>query len=52
MTSLLNPLNKLEAADNTTTEPDPTNVVGEENMFFNDYIDPKMTSRNSVIGTW
>ena len=52
MTSLLNPLNKLEAADNTTTEPDPTNVVDEDNMFFNDYIDLKMTSRDNRIGIW
>ena len=30
MTSLLNDLDKLAAADNNTTEPDPTNVVAED----------------------
>ena len=35
MTSLLNPLNKLEAVDNNTSEPNPTNVVDKDNMFFN-----------------
>ena len=30
MASLLNDLNKLDAADNNSTEPDPTNVVAED----------------------
>ena len=30
MAYLLNNLNKLEAADNNSTEPDPTNVVAED----------------------
>ena len=30
MASLLNDLDKLDAADNNTTEPDPTNVVAED----------------------
>ena len=30
MASLLNDLDKLEAADNNSTEPDPTNVVAED----------------------
>ena len=30
MASLLNNLNKLDAADNNSTEPDPTNVVAED----------------------
>ena len=30
MASLLNDLDKLAAADNNTTEPDPTNVVAED----------------------
>ena len=30
MASLLNNLDKLAAADNNTTEPDPTNVVAED----------------------
>ena len=29
MASLLNDLNKLDAADNNSTEPDPTNIVAE-----------------------
>ena len=34
MTSLLNPLDKLKAADNNLTEP----IVDEDNMFFDKYI--------------
>ena len=49
MTSPLNPLNKLEAADNTTTEPNPTNIVDEDNVFFYDYIDLKKASRDNKI---
>ena len=49
MTSFLNPLNKLEAVDNTTTECDPTTVIDVDNMFYKDYIDQKMTSMNSRI---
>ena len=30
MASLLNDLNKLDAADNNSTEPNPTNVVAED----------------------
>ena len=30
MASLLNNLDKLETADNNSTEPDPTNVVAED----------------------
>ena len=30
MASLLNNLNKLDAADNNSTEPDPTNIVAED----------------------
>ena len=30
MASLLNNLDKLAAADNNTTEPNPTNVVAED----------------------
>ena len=30
MASLLNDLDKLEAADNNSTEPDPTNIVAED----------------------
>ena len=40
MTSLLNPLNKLEAVDNNSSKPNPTNIVDEDNMFFSNYIDP------------
>ena len=40
MTSLLNPLDKLKAADNNSTEPDANNVDDEDNVFFNKYIDP------------
>ena len=40
MTSLLNPLDKLKAADNNSTEPDPTNIVDEDNVLFSKYIDP------------
>ena len=40
MTSLLNNLDKLEAADNKTNEPDPTNMVDEDKMVFSRYIDP------------
>ena len=40
MTSLLNNLDKLEAADNNNIEPDPTNVVDEDKMVFSRYIDP------------
>ena len=32
MTLLLNNLDKLEAADHNTTEPNPTNVVDEDKM--------------------
>ena len=39
MTSLLNPLDKLKAADNNSTEPDPTNIVDEDNVLFSKYID-------------
>ena len=39
MTFLLNPLDKLKAADNNSTEPNPNDVVVEDNMFFNKYID-------------
>ena len=40
MTSLLNPLDKLEAADNNSIEPDPNNVVDEDKVFFSRYINP------------
>ena len=30
MASLLNDLDKLDAADNNTTEPDSTNIVAED----------------------
>ena len=30
MTSLLNDLNKLDAADNNSNEPNPTNIVAED----------------------
>ena len=30
MASLLNDLNKLDAADNNSNEPDPTNIVAED----------------------
>ena len=40
MASLLNDLDKLEAADNNSTEPDPTNIVDEDNVLFSKYIDP------------
>ena len=40
MTSLLNPLDKLKATDNNLTGPNPTNVVDENNVLFNKYIDP------------
>ena len=39
MTSLLNNLDKLEAADNNTIEPNSTNVVDEDKMVFSRYID-------------
>ena len=39
MTSLLNPLDKLKAADNNSTEPNANNVDNEDNVFFNKYID-------------
>ena len=40
ITSLLNNLDKLEAADNNTKEPDPTIVFDEDKMVFSRYIDP------------
>ena len=40
MTSLLNNRDKLEAADNTTSEPDPTNMVDEDKMVFGRFINP------------
>ena len=39
ITSLLHNLDKLEAADNNTKEPNPTNVVDEDKMVFSRYID-------------
>ena len=39
MTSLLNPLDKLKAADNNLTEPDANNVDDEDKVFINKYID-------------
>ena len=39
MTSLLNPLDKHKAADNNSTEPDPTILVFEDNVLFSKYID-------------
>ena len=32
MTSLFNPLNKLEAVDSNSSKPGPTNIVEEDNM--------------------
>ena len=36
MTSLLNPLNKLEAVDNNSSKPNPPNGVDEDDIFIND----------------
>ena len=48
MTSLLNNLDKLEAADNNTKEPNPTNVVDEDKMVtLVDILIHKNTSRDN-----
>ena len=55
MTSLLNNLDKLEAADNNTIEPDPTNVVDEDKWSLVDILICKKASRDNKIlrsGTW
>ena len=52
MTSLLNPLNKLAAVDDNSREPNPTNIVDEDNMFFSNYIDPTKASRDNKIHTY
>ena len=50
MTSLLNNLDKLEAADNNIKEPDPTNVVDEEKMVtLVDILIHKKASRDNKI---
>ena len=56
MTSLLNNLDKLEAADNNTIEPNPTNMVDEDKMVtLVDILICKKASRDNKIlrsGTW
>ena len=49
MTSLLNNLDKLEAADNNTKEPDPTNVVDEDKWSLVDILICKKASRDNKI---
>ena len=49
MTSLLNNLDKLEAADNNTIEPDPTNVVDEHKWSLVDILICKKASRDNKI---
>ena len=49
MTSLLNNLDKLEAADNNTIEPDPTNVVDEDKWSLVDILICKKASRDNKI---
>ena len=50
MTSLLNNLDKLEAADNNTKEPDPTNMVDEDKMVtLVDILICKKASRDNKI---
>ena len=56
MTLLLNNLDELEAAENNTKEPDPTNVVDEDKMVsLVDILIHKKASRDNKIlryGTW
>ena len=56
MTLLLNNLDKLEAADNNTKEPDPTNMVDEDKMVtLVDILICKQASKDNKIlrsGTW
>ena len=50
MTLLLNNLDKLEAADNNTKEPDPTNMVDEDKMVtLVDILIHKKASRDNKI---